>query len=55
MVMIDDVEALVRPVNHRDHVFAEKLSLFLLRFMLPPALALLLHLPHSNGHLGRAE
>src|SRR5258708_31837516 len=55
MVMIDHVVALVRPTHHRDHVPAQKLALLYL-LVLPPvlsqALALFLHLSHSNRHLG---
>src|SRR6266404_3985418 len=55
MVMIDHVVALVRPENHGDHMSAQKFALLYL-LVLPPvlsqALALFLHLSHSNRHLG---
>src|SRR5712671_3546082 len=56
MMMVDHIVALVRSQNHRDHVPAEKLALLFVWLVLAPvlsqALALFLHLPHSNGHLG---
>jgi hypothetical protein len=55
MVMIDHVVALVRPEDHGDHMSAQKLALLYLPVlapMLPQALALFLHLSHSNRHLG---
>src|SRR5712672_1571278 len=55
MMMVDHIVALVRSQNHRDHVPAEKLALLSVWLVLPPALsqalALFLHLPHSNRHL----
>src|SRR5690348_15332341 len=55
MMVIDDVETLVRPMNHGDHMSAQKLILLFPGFVLPPALALFFHLLHSDGHLRRTE
>jgi hypothetical protein len=55
MMVIDDIETLVRPMNHRDHMSAQKLILLFTGFVLPPALALFFHLFHSDGHLRRTE
>src|SRR6202023_4332997 len=59
MMMVDDVVALVRSENHRDHMSAEKLALCFLRLVLLPvlaqALALFLHLPQSDSHLRRTQ
>ena len=55
MVMIDHIVALVRPKHHRDHVPPQKLALLYLLVLAPvlaQALALFLHLSHSNRHLG---
>ena len=59
MMMVDDIMELARSHVHRDHMPAEKLSLFFLRLVLLPillqALALVLDLDHSDRHLGRAQ
>jgi hypothetical protein len=55
MMVVDDVMVFVRPKHDRDHVLAEQLGAFLFRFVLPPALALLLYLPQADRHLGRTQ
>jgi hypothetical protein len=54
MVVVDDVVAFFRTAHDRDHVAAEILS-DLLRLLTSEALALVVHLPHADRHLGRAQ
>src|SRR5262249_54060551 len=54
VVVIDDVEAVLRPMDDWDHVLAEELGL-LLAFVLAPALAFLLDLAHADGDLSRPQ
>ena len=54
MMMIDDVMALFRPEDHRDHVPAEKLFAFFNRCF-APAFTLRHDLAHADGDLGRTQ
>jgi hypothetical protein len=53
MVVIDDIVTLLWPEHDRDHVTPEEFRT-LLAFRLPMP-ALLCHLPHADGDLGRAQ
>jgi hypothetical protein len=55
MMVIDHVVVFVGAMDHRDHVLAEQFGALFRRFVLAPALALFLYLPHSDRHLGRPE
>ena len=55
MMMVHHIVMLVRAEHDRNHVLAEKYGAPFGRFVLAPALALFLHLPHPDRHLGRAQ
>ena len=54
VVVIDHEQLVLRPLEDRDHVVAQK-RLRGLVGLLPPALALLLDLTITDGHLGGAK
>jgi hypothetical protein len=54
MMMVDDIVALLRPQDHRDHVIAEEAT-DLLGAALAQALAFVLDLPHADRDLSRAQ
>src|SRR5467141_3602166 len=53
-MVIDDVVALFRPEDDRDHVLSQEFG-HLLRLALAPVLALLPHLAHADGDLRRPQ
>jgi hypothetical protein len=54
MMMINNIMMPVRAEHDRDHMLAKQLGP-IPGLVLPPALALFLHLAHSDRHLGRAQ
>src|SRR5262245_60422638 len=54
MVVIDDIMALLRSENDRDHMFAQEFGALCGAF-LAPALSLGLHLAHADRDLRRAK
>jgi hypothetical protein len=54
VMMVDDVVSLSWAHDNRDHMAAQILA-YLLGDMRPQMVALLVHLPHADGHLGRAQ
>jgi hypothetical protein len=54
VMMVDDVVPLSRTHDNRNHMATQKLA-DLLGDMRPQMVALLVHFPHADGHLGRAQ
>src|SRR5258707_7666449 len=56
MMVVDDVIALFRAEDHRDHMLAEKFGILILFLgRLTPVFALGFDFPHADGDLGRTQ
>jgi hypothetical protein len=55
MMVINDVMVLVGTAHHRDHTLAKRLGALFVGLLRAPVSALLLDLPHPDGHLRRSQ